>query len=74
MKGLHIIGDLYNCAPNEFLISAKALRTLCVGACKTAGLSVLGDQTIQIKSTMFSYFQDSSSEFSNMERGRSLTR
>ena len=47
MKGLHIIGDLYNCAPNEFLISAKALRTLCVGACKTAGLSVLGDHFYQ---------------------------
>ena len=47
MKGLHIIGDLYNCAPNEFLLSAKALRTLCVGACKTAGLSVLGEHFYQ---------------------------
>jgi len=47
MKGLHLIGDLYNCAPGDFLISAKALRQLCVDACKSAGLSVLGEHFYQ---------------------------
>lgn len=47
MKGLHLIGDLYNCAPGDFLISAKALRLLCIDACKAAGLSVLGEHFYQ---------------------------
>ena len=47
MKGLHIVADLYNCPPGDFLISAKALRSLCADACKTAGLSVLGEHFYQ---------------------------
>jgi S-adenosylmethionine decarboxylase proenzyme len=47
MKGLHIIGDLYHCASTDFLISAKALRALCVDACHAAGLSVLGEHFYQ---------------------------
>jgi S-adenosylmethionine decarboxylase len=47
MKGLHITGDLYNCAPSDYLISAKKLRVLCVDACQRAGLSVLGDHFYQ---------------------------
>ena len=47
MKGLHIIGDLYNCDAGDFLISSRALRELCVGACETAGLSVLGEHFYQ---------------------------
>ena len=49
MKGLHIIGDLHHCAASEFLISAKALRALCVAACRDAGLTVLGEHFYQFK-------------------------
>lgn len=42
MKGLHIIGDLYNCAPGELLASSDHLRVLCTDACHRAGLTVLG--------------------------------
>ena len=47
MKGLHIIADLYNCQKSEFLVSSEKLRELCVNACKSAGLTVLGDHFIQ---------------------------
>ena len=47
MKGLHIIADLYNCQKSEFLVSSEKLRELCVTACKSAGLTVLGDHFIQ---------------------------
>lgn len=55
MKGLHLIGDLYNCARGsdcgdargEFLVTADALRKLCVDACQTAGLTVLGEHFYQ---------------------------
>ena len=47
MKGLHIVADLYLCPPADFLVSAQALRTLCVRACESAGLSILGQQFCQ---------------------------
>jgi S-adenosylmethionine decarboxylase proenzyme len=47
MKGLHIIGDLYNCPDNDLLVSAKKLRILCMEACVKAGLSVLGEHFYQ---------------------------
>lgn len=47
MKGLHIVADLYNCAPGDFLASAKKLRLLCIKACETAGLTVLGEHFYQ---------------------------
>ncbi len=47
MKGLHIIADLYNCQKGELLVSSARLRELCVTACKSAGLTVLGDHFIQ---------------------------
>jgi S-adenosylmethionine decarboxylase proenzyme len=51
MKGLHIIGDLYNCSREagaaEYLVSADALRELCVNASRSAGLTVLGDHFYQ---------------------------
>ena len=47
MKGLHIIADLYNCQKGELLVSSAKLRELCVTACKSAGLTVLGDHFIQ---------------------------
>ena len=47
MKGLHIVADLYNCTAGDFLISAVALQKLCTTACKTAGLSVLGEHFYQ---------------------------
>lgn len=51
MKGLHIIGDLYNCSRDagaaEYLVSADALRDLCVGASRAAGLTVLGEHFYQ---------------------------
>jgi S-adenosylmethionine decarboxylase proenzyme len=47
MKGLHIIADLYNCQKGELLVSSEKLRELCVTACKSAGLTVLGDHFIQ---------------------------
>jgi S-adenosylmethionine decarboxylase proenzyme len=49
MKGLHIIGDLYNCARGgqKLLVSAEALRTACVTACEAAGLTVLGEHFYQ---------------------------
>ena len=50
MQGLHIIADLYNCPGSEYLTSADALRRLCVKACETAGLSVLGEHFYQFDS------------------------
>ncbi len=47
MKGLHLIGDLYNCAPGDFLNSAKRLRKLCLDACQASGLTVLGEHFYQ---------------------------
>ena len=47
MQGLHIIADLYNCPKGDYLISAAALRALCVTACGAAGLSVLGEHFYQ---------------------------
>jgi S-adenosylmethionine decarboxylase proenzyme len=47
MKGLHIVADLYHCPPGDFLISAKALRALCLEACEAAGLTVLGEHFYQ---------------------------
>jgi S-adenosylmethionine decarboxylase proenzyme len=47
MKGLHIIADLYNCQKGELLVSSEKLRELCTTACKSAGLTVLGDHFIQ---------------------------
>jgi len=49
MKGLHIVADLHHCPPGDFLISAKALRALCLQACDTAGLTVLGEHFYQFK-------------------------
>lgn len=50
MKGLHIIADLYNCPKGRYLISADALRLLCIEACETAGLSILGQHFYQFDS------------------------
>ena len=47
MKGLHIIADLYGCRNSEMLTSSPKLRELCVDACKTVGLTVLGDHFYQ---------------------------
>ena len=47
MKGLHIIADLYNCPNGDYLTSAATLRRLCIEACETAALSVLGDHFVQ---------------------------
>lgn len=56
MKGLHIFADLYNCPKSDYLVSAKKLRILCVEACETAGLSVLGEHFYQFDS--FDQVQD----------------
>ena len=50
MKGLHIIADLYNCPQVALLTSATAMRVACVEACKTAGLSMLGEHFYQFES------------------------
>ncbi len=50
MKGLHIIADLYNCPKGDFLISAAALRALCIEACQVVGLSILGEHFYQFDS------------------------
>ena len=50
MQGLHIIADLYNCPKGNYLISAAALRALCIKACESAGLSVLGEHFYQFNS------------------------
>ena len=50
MQGLHIIADLYNCPKGDYLISAAALRALCIKACESAGLSVLGEHFYQFNS------------------------
>ena len=51
MKGLHIIADLYHCgrdAPSKDLLTCAAkLRLLCLAACDTAGLTVLGEHFSQ---------------------------
>ena len=50
MKGLHIIADLYNCPKGDCLTSADVLRQLCIKACETAGLSILGEHFYQFDS------------------------
>ena len=50
MQGLHIIADLYNCPQRDFLTSADALQQLCVRACESAGLSILGQHFYQFAS------------------------
>ena len=50
MQGLHIIADLYNCPNGNYLTSADALRQLCLKACETAGLSILGEHFYQFDS------------------------
>ena len=50
MQGLHIIADLYNCPKGNYLISAAELRALCIKACESAGLSVLGEHFYQFNS------------------------
>jgi S-adenosylmethionine decarboxylase len=50
VKGLHIIADFYDCPKSDWLSSASRLRTLCVGACERAGLSVLGEHFYQFNS------------------------
>jgi S-adenosylmethionine decarboxylase proenzyme len=50
MKGLHIIADLYGCPDGDHLTSADTLRQLCVAACKSAHLSVLGEHFYQFGS------------------------
>ena len=50
MQGLHIIADLYNCPKGDYLTSAATLRALCVRACTTAGLTVLGEHFYQFNS------------------------
>ena len=51
VKGLHIIADLYNCPrgqpEGDLLTSATMLRTLCVNACRNAGLTLLGEHFYQ---------------------------
>ncbi|MEP7155525.1 MAG: adenosylmethionine decarboxylase [Betaproteobacteria bacterium] len=47
MNGLHIVADLYGCAPGDILVSAPALRALCTSTCDTAGLSILAEQFCQ---------------------------
>ena len=50
MQGLHIIADLYNCPKGDYLTSADALQQLCLKACETAGLSILGEHFYQFDS------------------------
>ncbi|MBC7625284.1 MAG: adenosylmethionine decarboxylase [Aeromicrobium sp.] len=50
MQGLHIIADLYNCPKSNYLTSANALQQLCLKACETAGLSILGEHFYQFDS------------------------
>ena len=47
MQGLHIIADLYHCPHSEYLISAQALRRLCIEAVNASGLTVLGEHFYQ---------------------------
>jgi len=50
MQGLHIFADLYNCPKSPYLTSATALRKVCIDACRSAGLTVLGDHFFQFDS------------------------
>jgi S-adenosylmethionine decarboxylase proenzyme len=47
MRGLHIFADFYNCPKGKHMVSAKALRQLCISASEAAGLTVLGDHFYQ---------------------------
>ncbi len=51
MKGLHIIADLYHCdraaVVADLLTCAAKLRLLCLAACDTAGLTILGEHFCQ---------------------------
>lgn len=62
MKGLHIIADLYGCARGgagdastdaltdsltDALTDSRRLRDICINACRSAGLAVLGEHFYQ---------------------------
>jgi len=48
MDGIHLLGEWYDCpaATPEFT-QADSLRTLCIGAAREAGLTVVGDSFYQ---------------------------
>lgn len=51
MNGLHLIADLYRCAPATALMTKRAeLETLCVEECARAGLTPLGQYFFQFTS------------------------
>lgn len=44
MQGLHLTADLHGCAPGTAALNhAEALRALCLGAVRDAGLSPVGE-------------------------------
>lgn len=48
MNGLHLIADLYRCAPSGTLMTQRAeLEALCVSECARAGLTPLGQYFFQ---------------------------
>ena len=50
MDGIHLLGEWYDCPPDtpEFT-RADALRDLCVGAARNAGLTVVGERFFQFE-------------------------
>lgn len=50
MNGLHLIADLYGCRCELALLKEQQLlQSLCVEACREAGLTVLGDYFFQFR-------------------------
>ncbi|MFO1316297.1 MAG: adenosylmethionine decarboxylase [Burkholderiales bacterium] len=50
MDGIHLLGEWYGCpADTPEFTQAAALRELCVGAARNAGLSVVGERFFQFE-------------------------
>ena len=50
MDGIHLLGEWYGCPPDTPQFTrADALRDLCVGAARNAGLTVVGERFFQFE-------------------------
>jgi S-adenosylmethionine decarboxylase proenzyme len=50
MDGIHLLGEWYECpAETPEFTRAEALRTLCLGAVRASGLTVVGDSFYQFE-------------------------
>jgi S-adenosylmethionine decarboxylase proenzyme len=49
MNGIHILGELYDCAASSQLVDAESLKRACIEAVKLSGLTIVGDHFHQFQ-------------------------